>query len=164
MASKDSSFDIVSKVDLSEVDNAVNQTEKEVSQRFDLKGTNSKVERSGDDLIVTADDDFKLKNVVDILQTKLTKRNVSLKAFEYGKIEHSLGGKVKQVIKIKQGIDKDEAKQITTLIKDSKIKVQASIQGDAVRVTGKNRDDLQAIIQALRAADLPINMEFTNYR
>ncbi len=164
MASKDSSFDIVSKVDLSEVDNAVNQTEKEVSQRFDLKGTNSKVERSGDDLIVTADDDFKLKNVVDILQTKLTKRNVSLKAFEYGKIEHSLGGKVKQVIKIKQGIDKDEAKQITTLIKDSKIKVQASIQGDAVRVTGKNRDDLQAVIQALRAADLPINMEFTNYR
>ncbi len=164
MASKDSSFDIVSKVDMSEVDNAVNQTEKEISQRFDLKGTNSKVERSGDDLIVTADDDFKLKNVVDILQTKLTKRSVSLKAFEYGKIEHSLGGKVKQAIKIKQGINKDEAKQITTLIKDSKIKVQASIQGDTVRVTGKNRDDLQAVIQALRAADLPINMEFTNYR
>jgi len=164
MASKDSSFDIVSKVDMSEVDNAVNQTEKEISQRFDLKGTNSTVERKGDDLEVSADDDFKLRNVIDILQTKLTKRNVSLKAFEYGKVEHSLGGRVKQVIKIKQGIGKDEAKQITTLIKDSKIKVQASIQGDTVRVTGKNRDDLQAVIQALRAADLPINMEFTNYR
>ena len=164
MASKDCSFDIVSKVDMSEVDNAINQTEKEISQRFDLKGTNSTVERKGDDLEVSADDDFKLRNVVDILQTKLTKRNVSLKAFEYGKVEHSLGGRVKQVIKIKQGIGKDESKQITTLIKDSKIKVQASIQGDSVRVTGKNRDDLQAVIQALRAADLPINMEFTNYR
>ena len=164
MASKDSSFDIVSKVDMSEVDNAVNQTEKEISQRFDLKGTNTKVERNGDDLVVTAEDDFKLRNAVDILQTKLTKRNVSLKAFEYGKLEHSLGGRVKQVITIKQGINKEESKLITTLIKDSKLKVQASIQGDTVRITGKNKDDLQAAIQTLRAADLPINMEFTNYR
>ncbi|WP_026477921.1 YajQ family cyclic di-GMP-binding protein [Alkaliphilus transvaalensis] len=164
MASKDSSFDIVSQVDTMEVENAVNQTAKEISQRFDLKGTDTKIERSNDDITISAEDDFKLKNVVDILQTKLTKRNISLKALDYGKIESSLGGKVKQVIKVRQGIDKDQAKLITSTIKDSKIKVQASIQGDSVRVSGKNKDDLQAVIQLLKTADLPINLQFTNYR
>lgn len=164
MASKDSSFDIVSQVDLMEVENAVNQTAKEISQRFDLKGTGTEITRNNDDITISAEDDFKLRNVVDILQTKLTKRNISLKALDYGKVESSLGGKVKQVIKVKQGIDKDEAKIITTKIKESKIKVQASIQGDSVRVTGKNRDDLQAVIQMLKAEDLPMNLSFTNYR
>ena len=164
MASKDSSFDIVSQVDLIEIENAFNQTAKEISQRFDLKGTDTEITRSNDDITISAEDDFKLRNVVDILQTKLTKRSISLKALDYGKVESSLGGKVKQVIKVKQGINKDEAKIITTKIKDSKIKVQASIQGDSVRVTGKNRDDLQAVIQLLKAADLPMNLSFTNYR
>ncbi|GAB6087836.1 YajQ family cyclic di-GMP-binding protein [Alkaliphilus crotonatoxidans] len=161
---KDSSFDIVSKIDLMEVDNAVNQTAKEISQRFDLKNTNTQIERRDDEIVINAEDDFKLKNVVDIFQTKMTKRNLSLKALEYGKIEHALGGRAKQVIKLMQGISKDQAKLIIATIKDSKLKVQASIQGDTVRVTGKNKDDLQAVIQLLKTADLPINLQFTNYR
>ncbi len=161
---KDCSFDIVSKIDLMEVDNAVNQTAKEISQRFDLKDTNTEIERKNEEVIINAEDDFKLKNVVDIFQTKMTKRNLSLKALDYGKIEHALGGRAKQVIKLQQGIDKDQAKLITTTIKNAKIKVQASIQGDTVRVTGKNKDDLQAVIQLLKSADLPINLQFTNYR
>ncbi|ABW19505.1 YajQ family cyclic di-GMP-binding protein [Alkaliphilus oremlandii] len=161
---KDNSFDIVSQIDLQEVDNAINQSSKEISQRFDLKGTNTTVERNDTEISINAPDDMKLKNVVDILQTKLTQRGISLKALEYGKIEHALGGRAKQVIKLQQGIDKDQAKKITTLIKDSKIKVQASIQGESVRVSGKNRDDLQAAIQLLKEADLPMNLQFTNYR
>lgn len=161
---KDCSFDIVSKVDIQEVDNAVNQTEKEINSRFDLKGTNTTIERTNDDIAIAADDDFKLKNVIDILQTKLAKRNISLKSLEYGKVEKSLGGRVKQVIKVRQGIDKDQSKLITTTIKNSKIKVQASIQGDAVRVSGKNKDDLQAVMQLLNAEDLPIALQYTNYR
>lgn len=161
---KDNSFDIVSQIDLQEVDNAVNQSMKEISQRFDLKGTNTTVERSEAEVTINAPDELKLKNVIDILQTKLTQRKVSLKALEYGKVEHALGGRAKQVIKLQQGIDKDQAKKITTLIKDSKIKVQASVQGEVVRVSGKNRDDLQAVIQLLKDADLPMNLQFTNYR
>ncbi|QUH20296.1 YajQ family cyclic di-GMP-binding protein [Alkaliphilus sp. B6464] len=161
---KDNSFDIVSQIDLQEVDNAVNQSMKEISQRFDLKGTNTTVDRSDSEVTINAPDELKLKNVIDILQTKLTQRNISLKALEYRKVEHALGGRAKQVIKLQQGIDKDQAKKITTLIKDSKIKVQASIQGEAVRVSGKNRDDLQAAIQLIREADLPMNLQFTNYR
>ncbi len=161
---KDNSFDIVSQIDLQEVDNAVNQSMKEISQRFDLKGTNTTVDRSDSEVTINASDELKLKNVIDILQTKLTQRNISLKALEYGKVEHALGGRAKQVIKLQQGIDKEQAKKITTLIKDSKIKVQASIQGEAVRISGKNRDDLQAAIQLIREADLPMNLQFTNYR
>lgn len=161
---KDNSFDIVSQIDLQEVDNAINQSSKEISQRFDLKGTNTTIERNDTEVSINAPDDMKLKNVVDIFQTKLTQRGISLKALEYGKIEHALGGRAKQVIKLQQGIDKDQAKKITTLIKDSKIKVQASIQGESVRVSGKNRDDLQAAIQLLKEADLPMNLQFTNYR
>ncbi len=161
---KDNSFDIVSQIDLSEVDNAINQSMKEISQRFDLKGSNTTVERNNEEVAINAPDDLKLKNVLDIFQTKLTQRGISLKALEYGKIEHALGGRAKQVIKLQQGIDKDQSKKITTLIKDSKIKVQASIQGDAVRVSGKNRDDLQAVMHLLKEADLPMNLQFTNYR
>ncbi|SCZ08427.1 YajQ family cyclic di-GMP-binding protein [Alkaliphilus peptidifermentans] len=161
---KDSSFDIISKVDLQEVDNAVNQTAKEISQRFDLKDTNTSIELGNEEITISADDDFKLRNVIDILQTKMTKRNISLKALEYGNVEKSLGGRVKQIIKLKQGIEKDEAKLITTTIKNSKIKVQASIQGDSVRITGKNKDDLQEAIQLLKSADLPFPLQFDNYR
>lgn len=161
---KDNSFDIVSQIDLQEVDNAVNQSIKEINQRFDLKGTNTTVERNESEVIINAPDDLKLKNVVDILQTKLASRNISLKALEYGKVDHALGGRAKQIIKLQQGIDKDQSKKITTLIKDSKIKVQATIQGEAIRVSGKNRDDLQAAMQLIKEADLPMNIQFTNYR
>src|SRR5690554_816224 len=116
---KDNSFDIVSQVDIQEVDNAINQSMKEISQRFDLKGTDTTVERGDLQIVINAPDELKLKNVVDILQTKLTQRKVSLKALEYGKIEHALGGRAKQTIKLQQGIDKDQAKKITTLIKNS---------------------------------------------
>lgn len=164
MAAKECSFDIVSQVNMQEVDNAIYQTDKEITQRFDFKGSNTTIEKKEDEIIINTVDDFKLQNVVDILQTKLAKREVPLKCFEYQKVENSLGGRVKQVIKIKQGIDKEQAKKITTLIKDLKLKVQPNIQGDVVRVNGKNKDDLQAAIQALREADLPFNVQFTNYR
>ncbi len=164
MASKDPSFDIVSQVNMAEVDNAVNQADKEISQRFDFKGSNTTIERKEETIVIVTSDDFKLQNVVDILQTKLTKREVPLKSLEYGKVESSLGGRVKQEIKVRVGIDKDQAKVLTTLIKDSKIKVQAAIQGDSIRVTGKNKDDLQAVISLIRGADLPFNTQFTNYR
>lgn len=164
MAAKESSFDIVSQVEMQEVTNAINQTEKEIAQRFDFKGSNTTIEKKEEEITIVTSDDFKLKNVIDILQTKLTKRNVPLKGLDYQKVETSLGGRVKQIIKVKQGISQDEAKKVTTLIKGLKIKVQASVQGDTIRVTGKNRDDLQEVIQALKAADLPMNLQFVNYR
>lgn len=164
MATKDSSFDIVSQVNLAEVDNAVNQADKEITQRFDFKGSKTSIERKENVITINTSDDFKMQNVIDILQTKLVKREVPLKAMEYGQIETSLGGRVKQEIKIMVGLDKDQTRAITSLIKDSKVKVQAAIQGDIVRVTGKNKDDLQDVMQALRAADLLFNIQFTNYR
>lgn len=164
MASKDASFDIVSQVNMAEVDNALNQAEKEISQRFDFKGSNTSIERKEGIIVIVTSDDFKLQNVVDILQSKLVKRDVPLKALEYGKVETSLGGKVKQEITVKVGIDKDQCKVLTNLIKDSKIKVQAAIQGDSIRVSAKNKDDLQAVIALIRGADLPFNTQFTNYR
>lgn len=164
MAAKDSSFDIVSEVDMQEVANAINQTEKEIAQRFDFKGSNTTIEKKDEEIVIVTSDDFKLRNVVDILQTKFAKRNVPLKAFDYQKVENSLGGRAKQTIKIKQGINQEEAKKVTTLIKGLKLKVQASIQGDVIRVSGKNRDDLQEVIQAIKAADLPMNLQFVNYR
>lgn len=164
MASKDNSFDIVSKVDVAEVDNALNQTEKEIIQRFDFKGSNTSIERKNDEVTIVTSDDFKLRNVVDIFQSKLAKREISLKSLDYGKVESSLGGRVKQIITIKQGIGKEDAKKVLGIIKDTKLKVQASIQDDTVRVAGKNKDDLQGIMQALRNADLPIHLQFLNYR
>ena len=164
MATKDSSFDIVSQVNLAEVDNAVNQADKEITQRFDFKGSKTTIERKENVITINTSDDFKMQNVIDILQTKLVKREVPLKAMEYGEIETSLGGRVKQEIKIMVGLEKEQTKAITSLIKDSKVKVQAAIQGDIVRVTGKNKDDLQDVMQALRAADFSFNIQFTNYR
>lgn len=161
---KDASFDIVSEVDMQEVDNALNQADKEIGQRFDFKGSNTKIERKDQEIHIDTTDDMKLRNVLDVFEGKLVKRNVDIKSFDYGKVEPSLGGRVKQIVKVRSGIDKEQAKKITTAIKDSKLKVQASIQGDAVRVTGKSRDDLQEVIRMLRDKNFDFALQFTNYR
>ncbi|OGL40919.1 MAG: YajQ family cyclic di-GMP-binding protein [Candidatus Schekmanbacteria bacterium RIFCSPHIGHO2_02_FULL_38_11] len=158
------SFDIVSRVNLQEIDNAIHQSQKEIGQRFDFKNTNTTIERKEEEVTLVSADEFKLKSVVEIFRTKIAKRGVSLKALEYGNIESAFSGNVRQVIKIKQGIDQEEAKKITKLIRDSKIKVQAMIQADIIRVSGKNKDDLQQAMKLIREADLPIHLEFTNYR
>jgi cyclic-di-GMP-binding protein len=158
------SFDIVSKVDLQEVDNAVNQTAKEIGQRYDFKGSKSELKLEKDVVKILADDDYKLKAVIDVLQSKFLKRGISIKALDYGKVEPSSGGMVRQQINVQQGISKEKGKEIIAVIKDSKIKVQAQIQDDQVRVTGKNRDDLQEAIQLLKGKDLGVEMQFTNFR
>ncbi|KUO97003.1 YajQ family cyclic di-GMP-binding protein [Ferroacidibacillus organovorans] len=161
---KESSFDVVSKPDMQEVANAVNQSEKELETRFDFKGSKSSIAQRETEIVVTSDDEYKLSLVLDIIRSKLIKRGVSLKFLEYGKLEPAAGGTVRQVVTVKSGIDSDVAKQIVKLIKDSKIKVTASIQGDQVRVTGKDKDDLQAVIALLRKQDLSVELQFTNYR
>jgi len=161
---KENSFDIVSKTNDAEVVNAVHQTEKEVSQRFDFKGSTAKVEFSGKELTLSAEDETKLRNMNDILQGKLVKRGVSLKALDYQKIEPAAGNTVRQLVKIQQGIPIEKAKEVVRFIKDSKLKVQASIQGESVRVSGKDRDTLQEVIGLLRARDFGIDMQFDNYR
>ncbi|NJD56103.1 MAG: YajQ family cyclic di-GMP-binding protein [Nitrospirae bacterium] len=160
------SFDIVSKVDLQEVLNAVQQSTKEISQRFDFKGSKSSIELTKDknEITLVSDDEIKLKTVVDILQTKLVKRGVSLKALQYGKIDQAAGNTVRQVVTLQQGIPVEKSKEIVKLIKDSKMKVQAEIQKDQVRVKAKKIDDLQALIALLRGKDLGIHMDFINYR
>lgn len=161
---KDPSFDIVSQVELNEVDNAISRALKEINNRFDLKDSKTTIERSDKDITIHSSDDFSLKQVLDILELRLTKREVPLKAFAYGKVESSLGGRVKQVITARVGIDQDQAKKITKLIKDSKLKVSAQIQGDTVRITGKKRDDLQAVMQLIREAEFDFSTQFVNYR
>ncbi len=158
------SFDIVSKIDLQEVQNALQQTTKEIQQRFDLKATRSNVTLEQHELVVVSDDDYKLKSVLDILQSKLVKRGVPLKALSYGKVEPAAGGTVRQQIALQQGISSEKAKEIVKLIKGTKYKVHATIQEDQIRVSGKNKDDLQGVIQLLRGEDLGIHMEFANYR
>ena len=161
---KENSFDIVSKTDYAEVTNALNQTEKEISQRFDFKGSKASVELQQKDLMLAAEDETKLRNMNDILQSKLVKRGISLKALDYQKVEPAAGGTVRQLVKIQQGIPTDKAKEVVKFIKDGKYKVQASIQGDQVRVSGKNKDDLQSVISLLKESELGIAMQFTNYR
>lgn len=161
---KDESFDVVSKADMQEFGNAINQAQKELETRFDFKGSKSSIDWSNEVLTVVSDDEFKLGNVLDIVQTKLLKRGVSLKHLDYGKLEGASQGTIRQVIKVKQGIEQDVTKQIIKVIKDSKIKVQASVQGDSVRVSGKNRDDLQAVIQLLKQQDLSCDLQFNNFR
>ena len=161
----ENSFDIVSKVDLQEVSNAIQQALKEIHQRYDLKDSHSNIEMEGKDaLILTSADDYKLKAVTDVLQSKLVKRGVPLKALDYGSIEPASGATVRQKVTMQQGVPTDKAKEIVKAIKDSKKKVQASIMGDYVRVTGKDRDSLQEIIAVLRQKDFGIDMQFTNYR
>jgi uncharacterized protein YajQ (UPF0234 family) len=158
------SFDIVSQVDRAEINNALDQTMKEVRQRFDFKGSAAAVVLEAEELILTAEDETKLRNMNDILQQKLVRRSVPLKAFNYGKIEPAAGGTVRQHVAIQQGIPTDKAKEIVKFIKETKAKVQASIQGDVVRITGKDRDTLQDMIAQLKGKDFNINMQYTNYR
>ncbi len=158
------SFDIVSEVDRAEVMNAVNQTMKEVRQRFDFKDSKAAVALEEKDLALSAEDETKLRNMNDILQQKLVRRGVPLKALSYGDPEPAAGGTVRQRATIQQGIPQEKAKEVVRFIKDSKAKVQASIQGDMVRVSGKDRDTLQQVIASLKAKDFGINMQFTNYR
>lgn len=161
---KENSFDIVSKTDYAELTNALNQTSKEISQRFDFKGSKAKVELKEKDLELTAEDDTRLRNMNDILQGKILKRGISLKALDYQKVEPAAGGTVRQLVKVQQGIPIEKAKEVVKFIKDSKLKVQASIQGETVRVSGKDRDTLQDVMAKLKANDFGIDMTFDNYR
>lgn len=158
------SFDVASKVDRSEIVNAIDQTMKEVKQRFDFKGSSAQVALEEKEILLTAEDETKLRNMNDILQQKLVRRGVPLKAFSYGKVEPAAGGTVRQRAAIQQGIPTDKAKEIVKFIKDTKAKVQASIQGDVVRVTGRDRDTLQNVISQLKSKDFGIHMDYTNYR
>jgi cyclic-di-GMP-binding protein len=161
----ENSFDIVSKVDFQEVRNAIEQAIKEVRTRFDLKDSRSEIRLEGEDAIQLASaDEYKLEAVKEILRQKLVRRGVSLKALTFGKVEPAAGSSVRQKITLQQGIAAEKAKEIVRIIKDSKKKVQASIQGDTVRVAGRDRDSLQEVIALLRGHDLGIDMQFTNYR
>ncbi|MES2259554.1 MAG: YajQ family cyclic di-GMP-binding protein [Pseudomonadota bacterium] len=158
------SFDVVSEADMIEVRNAIDQTNKEITTRFDFKGSDARVEQKENDLTAYADSDFQLSQVRDVLTNKLAKRKVDVRFLDEGKIEKIGGDKVKQVIKIKNGIETEDAKKITRVIKDSKMKVQASIQGEAVRVSGAKRDDLQAAMAMLRKEVPDMPLEFNNFR
>jgi cyclic-di-GMP-binding protein len=160
----ESSFDIVCKVDMQEVTNAIDQAKREIQTRYDLKGTKNEVTLEQTDIVILTADDMKLKAVVDILQSKLHKRGVPLKALGYGKVEEAAGGALRQKIALQQGIPIDKAREIVRLIKDTKLKLQAAIQEDQVRVSGKAKDDLQKVIAMLRDKDLGIALQFTNYR
>ncbi|MFQ5441129.1 MAG: YajQ family cyclic di-GMP-binding protein [Thermodesulfobacteriota bacterium] len=159
------SFDIVSKVNLQEVDNAVNQAVKEIENRYDFKGSKCEIrwDKAGE-INLTGDSDSRLKTVADILETRLLKRGISIKALEYGKIEEASGGLKKQNVKIRQGIATEKAKEIVKIIKGLKLKVQAQIQDEQVRVTGKKLDDLQAVISGLKSKDLDVALQFVNMR
>jgi uncharacterized protein YajQ (UPF0234 family) len=160
----DSSFDIVSSVDLQEVKNALGQATKEIHTRFDLKTSGSSVELQGEEILVVSSDEFKLKAVRDVLEERLVKRHVPLKALSYGPVEQALGGTVRQRVALQRGIPTDKAREIVKRIKGTKLKVQAAIQGDQLRVSGKSKDDLQSVMQMLRGTDLGIDMQFTNRR
>jgi len=162
----DNSFDVVSKIEIPEVLNAVQQAQKEIIQRYDLKDSHSSIElkEKENKILLASADEFKLKAVVDILQGKLVKRGVPLKGLVYGTVTPAAGSSVRQEITLQQGIPTEKAREIVKKIKDTKLKVQASIQGDFVRVAGKDRDTLQSVIKVLREADFGIDMQFTNYR
>jgi uncharacterized protein YajQ (UPF0234 family) len=163
---KDSSFDIVSVVDLQEIDNAVNQANKEISTRYDFKGSKCKIDwsKTENQISIDADDTFKLKSVQDILHSKFVRRGIDLKVLNYKKPEDASGGTIRQIAGIQQGIDPDKAREINKFVKNSKLKVQVAIEGDKLRVSGKNKDDLQEVIQMLREHDFGLPLQFTNYR
>jgi uncharacterized protein YajQ (UPF0234 family) len=163
---QDFSFDVVSKVNLQEVANAVHQASKEIGTRFDFRGSVSMIEWNEKELTLTliSEDEHKLRSVVDILEGKLVKRGVPVKALDFGKVEPSAGGRVRQDVKVQQGIPTEKARAIVKTIKDRKLKVQAAIQADQVRVSGRNKDDLQAVMSTLRAEDYGLPLQFTNYR
>ena len=157
------SFDVVSEVDMHELQNAIDQTEREVTTRFDFKGSNAKIEKNDNVITLTASNDFQIKQMLDILYQKMAKRGIDIQTLDVGKIEPAgKGANVK--INVRQGIDKELSKKIVKYVKDSKVKVQAAIQGEQVRITGKKRDDLQEIIALLRTADLGLPLQYTNFR
>jgi len=158
------SFDIVSTVDLQEVRNAIAQAGKEIATRYDLKSSGSKVELVDETIVLTAPDDYTLKAVRDVLEGRLVKRGVPLKALSFETVEQALGGTTRQRVTLQKGIPTEKAREIVKIVKGTKLKVQTAIQGDQLRVTGKNKDDLQAVMQLLRETDLGIDMQFTNYR
>lgn len=158
------SFDVVSKVQMHEVDNAVQQAQKELETRYDFRGTDASVERNGEELTLRANSENRVEGAYDVLKEKLIKRKVSLKSIEAQKIEPAGGKSFRMAVKLNQGISTDQAKKVVAEIKNSKLKVQAAIQGEQVRVTGKKRDDLQAAIAHLRSADLNIDLQFENFR
>jgi len=158
------SFDVVSKVDMQEIDNAVNQARKEIEQRYDFKGTKNELELAKDTLNILAADDYKLDSILEILRGKLARRNLSPKCFEYGKRETASHNQIRMKVTIVQGISKEKGKEVVQAIKDSKLKVQAQIMEDQVRVTGKKIDDLQEVIQLLKGKDFGIELQFVNMR
>ena len=158
------SFDVVSRVDVQEIDNALNQTRKEVAQRYDLKDAKTEIEWDQKVLTITTADDFKLKAVVDVLQSKLIRRHVPIKNLEYGKVEPASGSRARQVITVRQGIEAEKAREIVKRVKASKQKVQSQIMGEEVRVSGKKRDDLQATIELLRGEDFGLELQYVNFR
>ena len=160
----ESSFDVVSTVDLQEVKNAIGQAMKEITTRFDLKGTSSNIELLGEEIVITSGDESKMKAVRDVLEGRLVKRNVPLKAMTFGDVEKALAGTARQKVTMQKGIPTDKAREIVKIIKGTKLKVQASIQADQVRVSAKSKDDLQSVMQLLRSTDLGIDMQFTNRR
>ncbi len=162
--SKESSFDIVSKVEMSEVTNAISIAMKEIQNRYDFKGSKSDISLDKEELVLVSDDEYKLDQLKDVLFSKMIKRGIPIKNLDYGKVERASGGTVRQRAKLVQGIDKENAKKINTIIKNSGLKVKSQVQDDQVRVTGKNRDDLQNIIAAVKEADLTVDVQFVNYR
>lgn len=161
---KDCSFDIVSEVDMQEMDNAVNQTRKEISQRYDFKGSKAEITLDADSLKLSAEDEYKINAMLDVLRGKMIKRSVPIKALDPGKMESAFGGTVKMVVKIQKGISKEKAKDVIAHIKGLKLKVQAQIMDDQLRVTGAKRDDLQLVIQKLKEKDFGIDLQFINFR
>ncbi len=160
----ESSFDVVSKVDMQEVKNAISQAMKEITTRFDLKGSGSSIELQGEEIVIASGDESKMKAVREVLEERLVKRNVPLAALTFGEVEKALGQTARQKVTLQQGIPSDKAREAVKLIKGSKLKVQAAIQGDQIRVSGKNKDDLQAVMQLLKSSNLGIDMQFTNRR
>lgn len=162
---KAESFDVVSTVDLQEVDNAVNQTSKEIAQRYDFKGTNSSVDWDRkSEIKIETESEFRLQAIVEILKGRMVRRDVPVRSLQFGKIEEASGGRVRQTVEVAQGISTEKGREIVAAVKELKLKVQAQIMDDQVRVSGKSRDDLQAVIQALKEKDFGLALQFTNYR
>ena len=160
----DSSFDVVSRIDQQELENALNQARKEIEGRFDFKNSKTSIDNTDKEITIVADDELKLKNVIDIIQSRAVKRGISLKAFEYGKVEPAAQNTLRQKITLKMGIPKDKSKPIFEAIKASKLKISAQLQGDQIRVSGKSKDDLQKAIALLKGLDYELPLQFINYR
>jgi cyclic-di-GMP-binding protein len=160
----DASFDVVSRIDDQELDNALNQTRKEIENRFDFKHSKTSIESDGKKITIVSDDEMKMRNVIDMLQGRAVKRGIDIKAFEFGELEPAAGGTVRQIVTLRSGIPKDKSKAVVEHIKALKLKVSAQYQDEQVRVSGKNRDDLQKVIAALKAMEFDLPLQFVNYR